>query len=258
MTACVPPGRGVTCGARRTADRRRQPRRGPGAAVDGGHRARRRARPGSLGGRDELSGGTWLAVNEHGVCAGLTNQPLGDAKDPSKRSRGELPLALARHATAADAVDALLSALPPGGLQRLAGSSSVTAPRSSSSTSPARPAARPVSLPPGIHVLENRALGEPSPKVDLVRAAARRPGRRRRRWPRPSAACWPTTGSPRATSARTPPTACTSTRSGRGRRAWCGWPPATGAAPHVGGRRAPVHDALRGRQRLWARRRVPG
>ena len=28
-----------------------------------------------------------------------------------------------------------------------------------------------VSLPPGIHVLENRALDEPSPKVDLVRAA---------------------------------------------------------------------------------------
>ena len=47
--------------------------------------------PRVLGGRDELSGGTWLAVNEHGVCAGLTNQPLGDAKDPSKRSRGELP-----------------------------------------------------------------------------------------------------------------------------------------------------------------------
>ena len=54
-----------------------------------------------VGGRDELSGGTWLAVNEHGVCAGLTNQPLGDAKDPSKRSRGELPLELARHASAA-------------------------------------------------------------------------------------------------------------------------------------------------------------
>ena len=28
-----------------------------------------------------------------------------------------------------------------------------------------------IALPPGIHVLENRALGETSPKVDLVRAA---------------------------------------------------------------------------------------
>jgi uncharacterized protein with NRDE domain len=35
--------------------------------------------PRVVGGRDEVSGGTWLAVNEHGVCAGLTNQPLGDA-----------------------------------------------------------------------------------------------------------------------------------------------------------------------------------
>ena len=75
--------------------------------------------PRILGGRDELSGGTWLAVNEHGVCAGLTNQPLGDAKDPSKRSRGELPLALARHATASEAVEALLRPLPTRGLQRL-------------------------------------------------------------------------------------------------------------------------------------------
>ena len=98
----MPPGRRVAGGGRRAADRRRQPRRGPGAAVDRRSPCSTRGRPGSLGGRDELSGGTWLAVNEHGVCAGLTNQPLGDAKDPSKRSRGELPLALARHATAAD------------------------------------------------------------------------------------------------------------------------------------------------------------
>src|SRR5271168_2162890 len=66
-----------------------------------------------VGGRDELSGGTWLAVNEHGVCAGLTNQPLGDAKDPSKRSRGELPIALAHHTSAAEAVEELVAAFHP-------------------------------------------------------------------------------------------------------------------------------------------------
>src|SRR5579863_10033078 len=63
--------------------------------------------PRVLGGRDELSGGTWLAVNRYGVCAGLTNQPLGDAKDPTKRSRGELPLAAARSRTAREAVEVL-------------------------------------------------------------------------------------------------------------------------------------------------------
>jgi len=57
--------------------------------------------------RDELAGGTWLAVNEHGVVAGLTNQPSVNGRDPSKRSRGELPLAFAGYATAAEAVSAV-------------------------------------------------------------------------------------------------------------------------------------------------------
>jgi uncharacterized protein with NRDE domain len=51
--------------------------------------------PRIIGGLDEETGGTWLALNEHGVVAGLTNRPSPDGRDPSKRSRGELPLALA-------------------------------------------------------------------------------------------------------------------------------------------------------------------
>lgn len=126
--------------------------------------------PRVLGGRDELSGGTWLAVNEHGVCAGLTNQPLGDAKDPSKRSRGELPLALARHRSAPEAVDELLVTHRP---EDYNGSWLLVGDRTSlffvdfTGTSDGTATA----LPPGIHVLENRALGEPSGKVDLVRGA---------------------------------------------------------------------------------------
>jgi uncharacterized protein with NRDE domain len=126
--------------------------------------------PRIVGGRDELSGGTWLAVNQHGVCAGLTNQPMGDAKDLSKRTRGELPLFLARHATAAEAVDTLLSAHSPAEYN---GSWLLVGDRTSlffvDFTGTAGGTA--VALPPGIHVLENRALDEPSPKVDLVRAA---------------------------------------------------------------------------------------
>ena len=124
--------------------------------------------PRILGGRDELSHGTWLAVNQHGVCAGLTNQPLGDAKHPSKRSRGELPLALAHHARADSAVDALLSAHGPAdynGSWLLVGDRTslffVDFTGSGDGTA--------VALPQGFHVLENRAIGEPSPKVDLVR-----------------------------------------------------------------------------------------
>ncbi len=124
------------------------------------------ATPRILGGRDEQSGGTWLAVNEHGVCAGLTNQPLGDAKDPTKRSRGELPLAAVRHATAAEGVEALRRGYDPADFN---GAWLLVGDRTSLffvdfTRSPASACA----LPPGIHVLENRALGEPSPKVDLV------------------------------------------------------------------------------------------
>ncbi len=132
--------------------------------------------PRTIGGRDELSGGTWLAVNEHGVCAGLTNQPLGDAKDPSKRSRGELPLALARHETARHAVDGLLGAYRP---EDYNGSWLLVGDRTSlffvEFTGDGPPSA--VALPPGIHVLENRALGAPSRKVDLVRTMLGAPTR---------------------------------------------------------------------------------
>lgn len=50
------------------------------------------------GGRDRVAGGTWLAVDPRSgrVCA-LTNRHIGEADvapDPTKRSRGELPLLL--------------------------------------------------------------------------------------------------------------------------------------------------------------------
>ncbi len=125
------------------------------------------AGPRILGGRDEQSGGTWLALNEHGVFAGLTNQPLGDAKDPTKRSRGELPIAVARHATASEGVHALVRDHDPSdynGAWLLAGDRT-----SLYFVDFTRTPASIRALAPGIHVLENRALGEPSRKVDLVR-----------------------------------------------------------------------------------------
>ena len=69
--------------------------------------------PRVLGGRDLLAGGTWLAVNEHGVVAGLTNRPSAAGRDPTKRSRGELPLALATHPTAAAAVEDFVERFSP-------------------------------------------------------------------------------------------------------------------------------------------------
>jgi uncharacterized protein with NRDE domain len=121
-----------------------------------------------LGGRDELADGTWLAVNEAGVVAGLTNRPTSGGPDPAKRSRGELPLALTAHDSAEAAVRSFASTCRPSDYNPawlLVGDR-----RSVFSIDIAtgdRPAVE--RLGPGVHILENRHLGEPSPKVDRVR-----------------------------------------------------------------------------------------
>ena len=130
--------------------------------------------PRILGGKDELAGGSWLAVNEHGVVAGLTNRPIALGRDPTKRSRGELPLRLARHRTAGQAVHAFLQEIRPldynpcwifVGDRRSLFYLEIGEGR--------RAAAH--ELPPGVHILENRPLGAPSPKADRVRRALRAP-----------------------------------------------------------------------------------
>ena len=70
-----------------------------------------RERPRTLGGRDRLAGGTWLALNEHGVVAGLTNQPM--QRSPSGRSRGAIPLRLTECADAGHAVAAFTASAGP-------------------------------------------------------------------------------------------------------------------------------------------------
>lgn len=122
--------------------------------------------PRVLGGRDKLAGGTWLAVNRRGVVAALTNRPSGGQKDPSKRSRGELPPALARHETARDAVerfDFRPTDFNPAWL--LAGDRTSLYSIDMTGGDEAKIAP----LAPGIHILENRELGAQSAKVDHVR-----------------------------------------------------------------------------------------
>jgi uncharacterized protein with NRDE domain len=65
-----------------------------------------------VAGFDELAGGTWLALNDYGVCAAILNRPqtLGPAED--KRSRGELPLEAVDHAEAQEAAKALATLIP--------------------------------------------------------------------------------------------------------------------------------------------------
>jgi uncharacterized protein with NRDE domain len=128
----------------------------------------RAAAPRILGGRDERAGGTWLAINEHGVMAGLTNRP-GGTEDPGRRSRGELPLALARSATAKEAVAAFQERYRPAdyrpGWLLVADRDHLF---SLDMTCGERPLV--ALLPAGLHVLENRPPGTSSPKVQHTTA----------------------------------------------------------------------------------------
>lgn len=125
--------------------------------------------PRVLGGYDRTEGGTWLAVNEHGVVVALTNQVLGAPLDPAKPTRGEIPLAFAAYPTAAQAVSGVCAGLDPRaynpcwlliGDQHELYSVDVTGGK--------RPAVR--KLGPGMHVLENVPLGTASAKADHVAA----------------------------------------------------------------------------------------
>jgi uncharacterized protein with NRDE domain len=126
----------------------------------------RASEPRILGGRDLLAGGTWLAVNQHGVVAGLTNVPQPKGRDPAKCSRGALPMTAALHRTAEQAVEALRRQVDAA---RFNPAWMLVGDRTSLfavTIGDGRPTVE--MLPPGIHVLENHPPSDPSPKVKHV------------------------------------------------------------------------------------------
>jgi len=66
-------------------------------------------RPEVVAGRDELAGGSWLGVNDHGVVAGILNRMGSLGPGDGKRTRGELVLEALDHSDAAAAAEALAS-----------------------------------------------------------------------------------------------------------------------------------------------------
>jgi uncharacterized protein with NRDE domain len=130
----------------------------------------RPAAPRILGGRDVHAGGTWLAVNEHGVYAGLTNRPSRLGHDPARRSRGAFPLLLTEHASAEEAVGAFQEKIrcpDYNACWLLVGDREALYYVAVGDTE--RPEVIP--LPPGIHVLENSPLDTASAKAEMVRGA---------------------------------------------------------------------------------------
>jgi uncharacterized protein with NRDE domain len=129
----------------------------------------RPADPRILGGRDQVGGGTWLAVNEFGVVAGLTNRPAVSGHDPTKRSRGELALALATHPTAEAAVEDFRRSFRPSDYNAawlLVGDAHSL--HALAMTDGEQPVVE--RLSPGLHILENYPPGTNSPKVTHVRS----------------------------------------------------------------------------------------
>jgi uncharacterized protein with NRDE domain len=69
-------------------------------------------RPETVGGLDLLAGGSWLAVNAHGVAAGILNRVGSLGPLAGRRSRGELVLEAVDHADARIAAAALVQLEP--------------------------------------------------------------------------------------------------------------------------------------------------
>lgn len=74
-------------------------------------------RPGVIGGRDRLAGGTWLAINRAGVVASVLNRQGSLGPKLGKRSRGELPL-IALAEDTAEAAAAAITRLDAGEWRR--------------------------------------------------------------------------------------------------------------------------------------------
>ncbi len=126
--------------------------------------------PARFGPRDLRGGGTWLAINRHGVVAALTNAAPPDLQPvPGLRSRGEVVgLALAA-ASAADAA-ARAAALPPDSIRPFY--LVVADGDGAHAVAPADGGFAARRLEDGLHVQENRPLDHPDAEK-VVRARAR-------------------------------------------------------------------------------------
>ena len=116
--------------------------------------------PPVLAGRDERAGGTWLAVNACGLLAAVTNRPTAGGDDPTRPSRGELPLLACRCLSAADARAALAERLAD---RRYNGFNLLVADAEAAFAIEA-PGAAPAfrDVPPGLHAVANGAWDDPA------------------------------------------------------------------------------------------------
>ena len=135
-----------------------------------------RTNPLIVGGRDLVAGGTWLAVGADGSICAVTNRHPAEGPpgppDPSRRSRGEIPVALLT-ADPAD-VPARLAGLGPGRYNPV-NVLWVSADRALVAHVDDSGPVRVVELAPGAHVLTTRDVDDATnPKVAMLSAGVHR------------------------------------------------------------------------------------
>ncbi len=114
--------------------------------------------PRAVAGLDPEAGGTWLGVNEHGVLIAVTNRPQSDPpREP--RSRGLLARDLLASRNAFEASDRAAHEL---GKHLYAGCNFLIADAERATVIHAGDWLRVRPLPPGLHVLTNRDVDDPT------------------------------------------------------------------------------------------------
>jgi uncharacterized protein with NRDE domain len=119
-----------------------------------------REAPRAVGGRDLIAGGTWLGLAETGLVAGVLNRRAAAPPDPSRRSRGQLCLELLGCGSAAEAA-ARVAGEPAG---RYNGFNLLVADAREAvvASQPADGSPRLTALQPGLHVLTNLDVNDPT------------------------------------------------------------------------------------------------
>lgn len=112
----------------------------------------------AVAGVDPVAGGTWLGVNENGVLAAVTNRPKRNLP-AQPRSRGLLVREMLACSTASEAIDHAVQAL-----QRdpYAGANFLCADANRAVVIHAGDCVHVQTLPPGIHVLSNGDVNDPT------------------------------------------------------------------------------------------------
>jgi uncharacterized protein with NRDE domain len=114
----------------------------------------------AVGGRDLVAGGTWLGLAETGLVVGMLNRRSATLPDPTRRSRGLLCLELLGASGASEAAG-LLRDEPDG---RYNSFNLLVADRDEAfvATAGSDGALRVEALPPGLHLLTNLDVNDPT------------------------------------------------------------------------------------------------